>query len=73
MGNKYGCKGNKLCVGGKIVDEGIKYAPDLYKYGTSKIKNNKIRQALNSDIANYMVEEAQNKPKSSVNNLFGGI
>ena len=56
MGNKYGCKGNKLCVGEKIVDEGIKYAPDLYKYGTSKIKNNKIRQALNSDIANYMVE-----------------
>ena len=73
MGNKYGCKGNKLCVGEKIVDEGIKYAPDLYKYGTSKIKNNKIRQALNSDIANYMVEEAQNKTKSSANNLFGGI
>ena len=32
-----------------------------------------MQQALNSDIANYMVEEAQNKAKSSVNNLFGGI
>ena len=73
MENKYGCKSNKLWVGGKIVDEGIKHAPDLYKYGASKIKNEKIQRAHNSDIANYMVEEAQKKAKSSVNNLFGGI
>ena len=25
--------------GKKLIDEGIKHAPDLYKIGTSKIKN----------------------------------
>ena len=68
-----GAKAVNSGLGEKIVDEGIKHAPDLYKYGTSKIKNKKIQRAHNSDIANYMVEEAQNKANSSVNNLFGGI
>ena len=68
-----GAKAINSGLGEKIVDEGIKHAPDLYKYGTSKIKNKKIQRAHNSDIANYMVEEAQNKANSSVNNLFGGI
>ena len=73
MGNKCGGKSNKLQAGEKIVNERIKYAPDLNKYGTSKIKTKKIQRALNSDIANYMVEEAQNKAKSSINNPFVGI
>ena len=73
MGNKCRCKGNKLWAGEKIVDARRKHAPDLYKYGISKIKDKKIQRVLNSDIANYMAGEAQNKAKSSVNNLFGGI
>ena len=68
MGSKYGCKSNKLWVGKKIVHEGITHAPDLYKYGTSKIKNKKIQHALNSDIA-----ETQNKAKNHLNNLFRDV
>lgn len=73
MGNKYGCKSNKLWVGKKIVQEGITHAPDLYKYGTSKIKNKKIQHALNSDIANYDVAETQNKAKNHLNDLFRDV
>ena len=57
----------------KIIDEGIKHAPDLYKYGTSKMRNKKVQKALNSDIANYIVTETQNKAKDNLNNLFGGV
>ena len=52
LGNKCGCKDNILWAGEKIVDEGIKHAPDLYTYRTTKIKNKEIQRALNSDIAN---------------------
>ena len=44
----------------KIIAQGIKHAPDPYKYGTSKIRNKKVQKALNSDIANYIVTETQN-------------
>ena len=42
-------------------------------YGSSKIKNKIVQQALNSDIASYVVEETQNKAKNKLNNLFGGV
>ena len=50
--------------GKKPVDEGIKHAPELYKFGASKTKN----KALGSDFASYAVQEAQ---KKAVENLFG--
>ena len=40
--------------------------PNLYKYGTSKIKNKGVRKVLESDIANYAVTEAQNRAKSNM-------
>ena len=40
--NKNGFKNNKVWVGEIIIDEGIKHAPDLHKYGVSKIKNKKV-------------------------------
>ena len=43
----------------KITDKGIKHAPDLYKFGTSKIKNKNLKRALYSDIADYTVKKAQ--------------
>ena len=73
MRNKNGFKSNKLQVKEEIIDEGIKDAPDLYKYGASKIRNKKVQKALNSDIANYIVTETQNKEKDNLNNLFGGV
>ena len=44
-------------IGEKLIDEGIKRAPELWRLGTSKIRNKNVRNALNSDIANYIVEE----------------
>ena len=40
----------------------------LYRHGTSK----NIRNALDSDVANYIVNETQKKAEN-VENLFGGI
>ena len=48
-------------IGKKLIDEGIKHAPELYKLGTSKIKNKSMKKTLESDIANYIVKETQKK------------
>ena len=36
---------------GKKIDKGIKHVQNLYKFGTSKIKNKNLKRALDSDIA----------------------
>ena len=59
--------------GKKIIDEGIKQVPNLYKYEISKIKNKNVRKVLDSDIAIYAVTEAQNRAENNITNLFGGI
>ena len=46
-------------IGRKVIDEGIKHAPELYSYGTKKIKDKYFKKALGSDIANYTVKQAQ--------------
>ena len=56
-----------------MSDEGIKHTPDLYRSGTSKIKNENVRKTLESNVANYIVEETRKKTKKYLNNLFGGI
>ena len=56
--------------GKNIIDKRIENIPNLVKYRTSKIKNKNIQYALNSDIANYVAEEAQNKAKDKIINLF---
>ena len=50
--------------GKKLVGEEIKQAPELHKFGTSKIKNKGLRKALELDIANYAVQEAQKRLKT---------
>ena len=45
----------------------MKHAAELYRLGTSKIKNQNVKKALESDVANYVVQEAQ---KKAVKNLF---
>ena len=54
-----------------MIDEGIKHAPELYKFGTSKIKNKNMKRALNSDVANYIITETPKKVKDNLNNIFG--
>ena len=58
-------------VGKKLVNKRIKHAPELYRLGTSKIKNKNVKRALESEVSNYMVKEAQKKEAGNVENLFG--
>ena len=60
-------------LGKKLIDKGIENIPNLYRYGTSKIKNENVQRALNSDVANCVVEETQNKAKNKLTNLFGSV
>ena len=50
-------------LGKKLIDKGIENIPNVVRYGSSKIKNKNIQRALDSDIANYIVEETQKKQK----------
>ena len=51
---------------------GSKAINSVLGYGASKSKNKNVKRALNCDIANYVVEETQNKVKKKLRNLFGG-
>ena len=57
-------------IGKKLVDGGTKHAPDLYEFGTSKIRNKNLKKPLESDAANFIVQETQKKVKEDVDNLF---
>ena len=55
-----------------LIDKGIENIPALVKYGTSKNKN--VQQALNSDIANYVIEEThRTKQKINYQISFGRV
>ena len=58
--------------GKKLIDEGIKQIPNIYKYMTSKIKNKNVQRALNSNLTNIVVDKTQNRAKKQLINLFGG-
>ena len=47
-----GTKSLSTGIGKRLIDERIKQAPDLYRFGTSKIKNENVRKALESEVAN---------------------
>ena len=53
----------------KLINKGIESLPDIVKFSASKIKNKNIQRLLDSDIVNYVVEEAQNRAQNQVNNL----
>ena len=53
-------------LGQKLIDEGIMQAPNFYRLRTSKIKNINVKKALESDVANYLVEETQQKKKKKI-------
>ena len=72
LGLNMGSKAINSVFGKKLIDKGIKQIPNIYKYGTSKIKNKNVQRPLNSDLAN-VVDETQNRVKNSLNNLFGGV
>ena len=54
-----------------LVNEGIKHFPELYRLGTSKIKNKNVRKVLESELPNYIVQEEQKEAAENIDNLFG--
>ena len=73
LGISKGSKAINSILGKKIIDKGIENISSLFRYGASKIKNKNVHRALNPDIANYVVEETQNKGKNKRTNLSGGV
>ena len=67
---KMGSKAINSVLGKKLINKGIDSIPSVLKYGVSKIKNKNVQHALNSDIANYVVDEAQKKVRAKSNTLF---
>ena len=56
--------------GKKIINKGIDSIPSIFKYGVSKIKNKTVQRALDSDVSNYVVDEAQNQVHTRSKGLF---
>ena len=54
----------------KLIDKGIENIPNIFKYGVSKIKNTNVQRALNSDMADYVIEETQNQAKNKLTIFF---
>ena len=46
-------------IGKKLIDEGVKHAPELSKYGKSRVKTKNLKRALESDIVNYAAKQAE--------------
>ena len=68
-----GSKAINTELGKKKIDKQIENITNLVRYGSSKIKNKNVQRTLDPDIANYVVEETQNRAKNKLNNLFGGV
>ena len=64
LGLTMGSKAIKLVLRKKLIDKRIESLPGIVKFGASKIENKNIQRALDSDIANYVVEEAQNRAQN---------
>ena len=57
-------------IGKKLINRGIDNIPNIFKFGVSKIKNKNVKRAMESDIADMLLEEAVNRSKNKYENLF---
>ena len=57
-------------IGKKIINKGIDNIPNIFKFGVSKINKKIVKKAVTSDIANMIVDEAQNRAKNRYSSLF---
>ena len=62
-----GSKALNSSIGKQIINKGIDNLPNIFKYRVSKIKNKNVKKALDSVIANILVDEAQNKVRGKSN------
>ena len=56
-------------IGKKLINKRIDTIPNIFKFGASKIKNKTAKQALNSEIADLVVNEAQKKVRKTIDRL----
>ena len=56
--------------GRRLINKGIDNIPNIFKFGASKIKNKNVRRAIQSDIADMVVKEAQSRARNKYDNLF---
>ena len=70
VGFDLGSKALSSKIGKKIIDKGTDNIPNIFKFGVSKIKNKNVEKVLSSDIADMVVDEAQNRVKNKVKTLF---
>ena len=54
----------------KLINKGIDNIRSILKYGVSKMKNKNVQRALDSDVANLIVDEAQNQVRNTSKGLF---
>lgn len=54
-----GSKAANLAIRQKIIEEGIEKTPAIYNAGVKRIKNKKMKNILELDLANYAVKKAQ--------------
>ena len=55
--------------GKRLMKKGIDNIPNMFKFGLSK-KKKKLNRALNSEVADMVVEEAQKRVANKCNSLF---
>ena len=65
-----GSKAVNSSFGRKLINKGVDNIRNIFKYGVSKIKDKNLKKAMNSDIANTIVDEAQNKVSNKLDSLF---
>ena len=70
VGFDLGSKALSSKIGKRIIDKGIDNIPNIFKFGVSKIKNKNVKKVLSSDIADMVVDEAQNRVKNKAKSLF---
>ena len=70
VGIELGSKALGSEFGKKIINKDIDNIPNIFKFGASKIKNKNVQRALKSEIADMVVEEAQNRAKNKYDPLF---
>ena len=56
--------------GKRLINTGIDNIPNIFKFGVSKINNKKVKRAMESDIAQMVVDEAVNRTRNEFENLF---
>ena len=72
MGLNVGSKILGSDIGKKLINQGIDSIPNIFKFGASKVKNKNIKKALESEVADLIVDEAQSKARKTYDstNLF---